>query len=767
MVSVALMVVTLSMLVRPPPVRRDMMCERGAPMAHIKRIPRTAHDALTSESIRAQVALVLGGKTFSNAPQLRKFLEYLAERTIEDDEEGLKEYAAGVEVFKRGATFDPATDTIVRVQARRLRSKLDEYYASEGREDPVRIELPKGRYRLNFSAASTPYKVAVIGPAGPEPLPPPPPKSRWRAGLIVAGVAIMLLGAGLVLWHPFRKPGPPPRLLPLTSYPGREIFPAFSPDGSQVVFSWNGAQREQYDLYLQALGAPSPLRLTFDPEDDLSPAWSPDGRTIAFLRCPRGFATLNMHPRGSAGLYLLSLPAGPERKLADIDAVPVGPHINSGSHITWHPSGEWLVITDRAGPLEPPGLFLVSVASAEKRRLTRPPEHFNADTGPAFSPDARALTFVRSDSFTVSDIYRLDLSDGLAPAGEPRRLTFEKRFAVCPVWSADGRSIRFLSGHLGAAQQMFRIPATGSAQPESIGSMPDNAVFVAHAPQAHRLAVVRAVGDVNIWRIGDSAPFLASTRWDAVPEFSPDGRRIAFVSNRSGSLEIWVARSDGSQPLQLTSVGGPQVGRPTWSPDGEWIAFYARVGGNADIYLIRSWGGVLRRLTDHPSEEARPSWSRDGRWIYHTSQRGGANRIWKTPVEGGDPIPVTSPSATTPEESTDGRFLYFVRTRREGSSLWKVPVAGGEETQVLPSLANDMAFCVTSRGIYFIADDRVDLQRRSIQFLRFSDSSIATIAKLTKRVAHGFAVSPDSRTIVYAQVDQEGTDLALLDNFRW
>lgn len=735
-------------------------------MAQIKKIPGTAHGVLTCESIHAQLALILGSKTFSNAPQLRRFLKYVAERTIEDDEERLKEYAVGVEVFTRGDAFDTATDTIVRVQARRLRSKLDEYYTTEGPEDPVRIELPKGGYRLSFSAASTPDKVVVIGPAGPEPLPMPPPKSRWRPRLIVVGVAIMLLGAGLVLWHPFRKRGPPPRLLPLTSYPGDEIFPAFSPDGSRVVFSWNGAHQEQYDLYLQAVGGNSPLRLTSDPADDLSAAWSPDGRSIAFLRCPRGFATLNMHPRGSAGLYLLSLPAGPERKLADIDAVPVAPHVNYGNHVTWHPSGGWLIITDRAAPREPPGLFLVSVASGEKRRLTRPPEHINADTGPAFSPDARALTFVRSDSFTVSDIYRLDLSDGLAPAGEPRRLSFEKRIAACPIWSADGRSILFLSGHLAAAQQMVRIPATGSAQPESIGLEPDNAIFVAHAPQAHRLAYVRPVGDVNIWRVGDSAPFIASTRWDAVPEFSPDGQRIAFVSNRSGTLEIWAARSDGSQPLRLTSVGGPQAGRPTWSPDGEWIAFYARVAGNADIYVIRSWGGVLRRLTDHPSEEARPSWSRDGRWIYHTSQRGGANRIWKTPVEGGDPIPVTSRSATTPEESTDGRFLYFVRTRREGSSLWKVPVAGGEETQVLPSLANDMAFSVTARGIYFIADDRVDLQRRSIQFLRFSDSSITTLAKLTKPISPGFTVSPDSRTIVYSQVDQAGIDLALVENFR-
>jgi dipeptidyl aminopeptidase/acylaminoacyl peptidase len=180
---------------------------------------------------------------------------------------------------------------------------------------------------------------------------------------------------------------------------------------------------------------------------------------------------------------------------------------------------------------------------------------------------------------------------------------------------------------------------------------------------------------------------------------------------------------------------------------------------SSDIYIIRSSGGVLRRLTDHPSDDARPSWSRDGRWIYHASQRGGANRIWKTPAKGGETIRVTSSSATTPWESPDGRFLYFVKSLPDSFPLWKAPVAGGEETQVLPSLYNDLAFAVAAEGIYFIPKD-------SIQLLRFSDGSITTLAKLTKPISFGLSVSPDGRTILYAQMDQAGADLALVENFR-
>src|SRR5215831_7690477 len=91
-------------------------------------------DVPTADAIRAQLARMLASRSFANAPSLRRFLEYVVERTIDGRGEDLKEYSIGVDVFDRGDSFDPKTDTIVRVQARRLRSKLREYYESEGRD---------------------------------------------------------------------------------------------------------------------------------------------------------------------------------------------------------------------------------------------------------------------------------------------------------------------------------------------------------------------------------------------------------------------------------------------------------------------------------------------------------------------------------------------------------------------------------------------------------------------------------------------------------
>ena len=96
--------------------------------------------------------------------------------------------------------------------------------------------------------------------------------------------------------------------VPLTSYPGNERQPTFSPDGNQVAFSWDGPEQRNFDIYVKVIGAESPLRLTTDPAVDSSPAWSPDGRSLAFLRSL---------PGEKAAVMLIAPLGGPERKIAD------------------------------------------------------------------------------------------------------------------------------------------------------------------------------------------------------------------------------------------------------------------------------------------------------------------------------------------------------------------------------------------------------------------------------------------------------------------
>src|SRR6516225_7279261 len=155
---------------------------------------------------------------------------------------------------------------------------------------------------------------------------------------------------------------------------------------------------------------------------------------------------------------------------------------------------------------------------------------------------------------------------------------------------------------------------------------------------------------------GQSPPptkLIASTEFDGSQQFSPDGKRIVFASSRSGSVEIWVCDSDGSNPWQLTFVGGRGAGTPRWSPDSRQVAFDAGPEGNGDIFVVSVEGGRPRRLTTDASNDVVPSWSRDGKWVYFASDRTGAWQTWKMPAEGGQAVQVTKHGGFTAFESMD------------------------------------------------------------------------------------------------------------------
>ena len=406
------------------------------------------------------------------------------------------------------------------------------------------------------------------------------------------------------------------RPVPLTSYPGYEVFGSFSPDGNQVAFAWTGGNTESFDIYVKVVGPGPPLQLTTHPDFDGSPAWSPDGRWIAFLR--------GRPPAGKKmGLYLIPALGGRERKLAET-RVPFTYLL--GGCLAWSPDSTWLAVCDWEE--DSPGrlsVFLLSVDSGERRRLTWPPEDsFIGDVLPAFSPDGRTLAFSRYSSALKADLHLLDLDEDLNPRGEPRRRTFMEQLvgATPQSFTSDGRDIVFAAGSIDNSS-LWRVPVSGTASPERL-PFGENGVWPQLSRQGNRLAYTVTSPKVNIYRLnlpvadgptGAAVKFISSSRWDNGPRYSPDGNRIAFVSYRSGASEIWTCDSDGSNPMQLTSLGA-QTDSPRWAPDGKRIGFSSDAEGHFTAYVVDAEGGAPRRLTSDPSTESPPSWSRNGEWIY-------------------------------------------------------------------------------------------------------------------------------------------------------
>lgn len=149
------------------------------------------------EEIRLQLDRLLASGGFTNAERMSGFLRYVVERAVAGESDQVKEYVIGVAVFGRDEQYDPRLDSIVRVEARRLRTKLDEYYAGDGRADPIVISVPRGSYTPAFErrpAVSPPAPAPAIDlTARPKP---------WRPGLTALAVALLVaLPLAFTVWR--------------------------------------------------------------------------------------------------------------------------------------------------------------------------------------------------------------------------------------------------------------------------------------------------------------------------------------------------------------------------------------------------------------------------------------------------------------------------------------------------------------------------------------------------------------------------------------
>jgi TolB-like protein len=153
--------------------------------------PSPAAPSTTPEEVRLQLERILGSQALAGSDQLKRLLRLVVERELSGHPELLKEYNLGLEVFHRPPDYDPKVDPIVRVQARRLRSKLDEYYAGEGANDPVVIQIPKGAYIPVFSTRESVATPSITTQGVPS-LPVKPWRPR-RLSLASAGAAVLLL----------------------------------------------------------------------------------------------------------------------------------------------------------------------------------------------------------------------------------------------------------------------------------------------------------------------------------------------------------------------------------------------------------------------------------------------------------------------------------------------------------------------------------------------------------------------------------------------
>jgi serine/threonine protein kinase len=582
---------------------------------------------------------------------------------------------------------------------------------------------------------------------------------------LLAASGISLVIAAIAAWLLLR-PGDPPqfanlRIEPLTSQDGWETGPAISPDGKFVAFTWTPSLETQPQIYVKRDHDSAPVRISDERAEGIvgPPAWSPDGKWIAFER----------QFKSSASIFTVPSAGGVERKLADLIV------IFSSNTIDWSPDGKALLFSDFISDTDRRlAIFLLNLDTGKKRRLTSPVSVEFADWYPKFSPDGRTIGFKRVGGFWDDAMYTTPVS-----GGEARRVTWQRGGIWGHAWSRDGKSL-ILSCQRGTSIfGLWRFPLDGRTPPERIIQGAADAIKPSLSWKTGRLTWVNQNEDVNIYRIaaaGGQPPqrLIASTARDADATYSPDGR-IAFVSDRSGTREVWFALADGSDQHRVTDFKGADIDNLAWSPDGRRLAFYARTQGHSNIYTLDCepesgrCGGPTRAISGMKAEV--PAWSHDGKFLYFASDRTGRFELWRESVSGGEPTQITHDGGFMARESPDGKWLYFSKTK--SGNLWRMRLPldlsrGSEELMIGPPFHVQQTGWTLAPDEIVFADGGARGQAASVRGYRISTQDTRVILPSLRSLAdsrdYSISLSPDSKWILYAQPDRSGSNVMVAEN---
>ena len=625
---------------------------------------------------------------------------------------------------------------------RRLREALGD----TARESRFVETLPRRGYRFIGELEACHVEAEPSGTqAEIVPLTPPvvrPGRGRWVkvagvSGAVVAVLAAAVIGARLLA----PRPAMSLRIVPFTSLPGPEVAPVFSPDGSQLAFAWaeKGADPEgRFDLYSKVAGSEKLLRLTRRPAHWISPAWSPDGRSIAFSRWADD----------ESGIYVVPALGGEERKLASVN-YEYPPMMG----IAWSPDGRSIVFVGAGA-----SLYTVSAETLQREPFSTG-THCLLAGYPEFSPDGRRLAFTCSSDYGSYGIYLVPKEGGSAErvvqiTGNPQGL----------AWSRDNRIVFSNDPGINEGRLWTLDLATRKVDPLPVS---DDARFPAFSPNGAQLAFARGYDNVNIWKVDPrdgAAPqrFVFSTRIQENARISPDGRRVAFDATRSGAHEVWLADSDGSNPVQATHFNAGISGSPAWCADSRRIAFDSRIGGPVSVYVEDVSERIPRRVEANIPEVQLPTWSRDCRSLYVVANAA-KTALYRVSPNGGKAELAYSGVAINASETADGAL--FFADAFEDAQIRRLE-HGQSEAQIVPEMPRvrfGTAWQLTDGGIYFV--DARSRNAAVISYYDFATRSTRRLAGLRYQVVPwtALSVSPLDGSLIYSQVDDEESDIMLAE----
>ena len=456
---------------------------------------------------------------------------------------------------------------------------------------------------------------------------------------------------------------------------GIEEYPTFSPDGLHLAYS--GEVKGYRQIFFKNLESGEKTKLTSGSADNIQPAWSPDGENILFVRSNQPNGKLEpgdifgVHSGGD--IWMVDLESGKEIKILDDAFNP-----------SYSPDGHRIAFdASWAGPRR------IWISD----NLGRNPQQVSFDSSesvdqimPKWSPDGSNIVFQNKEG-TKFDIKVIDIF-----SKKIKWITNDRIQELNPVWSQSGKVIYFSSYRSGGLN-IWRIPVSengipsGEVQQITTGAGQDVQLTVSTDGRQIAYSILRQNAD--IWKLpisletgrstGDPEEVIVTTREDSRGVWSPDGRMIAFNSDRTGEMNIWLYSIDDGSVYQLTKGPGGDF-QPNWSPDGKQLAFFSARSGNADIWLVEVETGDLKQISKNSSLDINPFFSSDGKFIAYQSDQGGRKELWVMNADGTNQRQLTNTGigGHFMRWSVDKNSIIFISPYDDISGTVQVSLTGGD-----------------------------------------------------------------------------------------
>jgi Tol biopolymer transport system component/DNA-binding winged helix-turn-helix (wHTH) protein len=462
----------------------------------------------------------------------------------------------------------------------------------------------------------------------------------------------------------------------ITTTPGLDLFPAFSPDGG--VLAYSSLRNGNFEIFVRQL-APGgrEIQITSDGAQNVQPAWSPDGKMVAY------------HSRNRHGIWVVPALGGVAKQLADFGAEP-----------SWSSDGEWIAFQSDApddlgqtafGAMPPSTIWIVSSRGGTPQQITQVGAPPGGHGVPIWSPDSKRIVFV------THDIGLSELWSTSANGGELKRLRRGPGNIFDPAYTSDGRYLFFSTASGNFRLWMLRLSSeTGLpvGDPVEIANTGNSlARHLAVSPDGKRLAyssltMVNNIGSVMISPKSSEAtstPTLLTQDTNYRKNtnfFSPDGKTIAYNVWRMGAEgEVWLMDADGGNPRQLTAEPSALLG---WLPEGNQALLISKVSPSPRLLNVDVISGKQMKVADYNTELRMGRLSPDGRQVAFNSRTSGTINVWTVFLDGGEPKQLTFDRELMGFAcwSPDSQFLAFEMKRGDDCHIAIIPRDGGPHTQL-------------------------------------------------------------------------------------